>query len=248
MRGAKIEKRLLKDSAILRRIPECPIPGIVQGSNSRRARKGSSLGPPEGRLDPFRAYRHLALIAIQGWSRLYFDGFSRNRSGPERGVQSRLPMPNPPSASLAAKSIISPAATPVACQFPFSQPRRPRRLSVVVFRQGFVGSAAIVSETNTNCPNPPRTADTVVYRGSGHPGDKKRLLVRSHRRGRRPTGPRSIRSWYARASIRSGPGNALGQTYQSRNQTWIILADNPRAEMAVDRTGSVWIGPVPPPP
>jgi hypothetical protein len=106
---------------------------------------------------------------------------------------------------------------------------------------------AIVSETNTDCSNPPRTADTVVYEARGHPETWTRLLVRVI--GGATTDWAAVDQELAREGFdQFGPRNALGQTYQSRNHAWLILADNPRAEMAVDRTGSVWIGPVPPPP
>ncbi len=117
-----------------------------------------------------------------------------------------------------------------------------RRVQVRLVRLG-----ALVSEANTDCSNPPRTADTVVYEAQGSPATWTRLLVRVN--GGATTNWASVNQAMAREGFDPfGPRNALGQTYQSRRYAWIILPDNPRAETAVDMTGSVWIGPVPSPP
>jgi hypothetical protein len=116
-----------------------------------------------------------------------------------------------------------------------------RRIQVRLVRLG-----AIVSETKTDCSEPPRTGDTVVHETRGHPERWTRLLVRVI--GGATTDWTAVDGELAQEDFDIfGPRTAFGQTYQSRRYAWIILADNPQAEMAVERTGSVWLAPVPPP-
>jgi len=106
---------------------------------------------------------------------------------------------------------------------------------------------AVVSDATVDCSSPARSAETVIYEARGTPVVWTRVLVRVHGSG--TTNWAEVDRRMAQEGFDPyGPRNALGQTYQSRNYGWVVLADNPEAVMAVKQTGSAWMGPVPPPP